>query len=76
MDQIIVFAIVGLGVGVVYASIAMGVVITYRGTGVINFAIGAMGAWSAYVFDELRTSGDLVLPVIVVPVGKAERPAA
>ena len=67
MQQYLLFAIVGLGLGCIYAAISMGVVITYRGTGIINFATGAMAMWGAYVFDELNRSGDLVLPVAIIP---------
>ena len=55
MEQYLLFAIVGLGFGCIYAALGMGVVITYRGTGVINFATGAMAMWGAYVYDELAT---------------------
>jgi branched-chain amino acid transport system permease protein len=58
----LLFLIVGLGAGAVYAGLAMAVVTTYRGTGVINIAQGAMAMWSAFVFARLRTTGDLVLP--------------
>ena len=67
MQQYLLFAIVGLGFGCIYAAISMGVVITYRGTGIINFATGAMAMWGAYVFDELNRTGDLVLPVAIIP---------
>ena len=66
MGQYLLFAIVGLGLGCVYAALAMGLVITYRGTGIINFATGAMAMWGAYVYDELRSTGDLVLPVVII----------
>ena len=66
MQQYLLFAIVGLGFGSIYAALSMGVVITYRGTGIINFATGAMAMWGAYVFDELSDTGDLVLPVVIV----------
>ncbi len=66
MDQYFLFAIVGLGLGCVYAALAMGLVITYRGTSIINFATGAMAMWGAYVYDELRSTGDLILPVVVI----------
>ena len=67
MDQYLLFAVVGLGFGCIYAAVAMGVVITYRGTGIINFATGSMAMWGAYVYDELGRTGDLVIPVVVVP---------
>jgi branched-chain amino acid transport system permease protein len=46
----------------VYAAIALAVVLTYRGTGVVNFGYGAMAMYPAYVYGELRIHGDLVLP--------------
>ncbi|WP_420438255.1 ABC transporter permease subunit [Candidatus Poriferisodalis sp.] len=67
VDQYLLFAIVGLGFGCIYAALSMGLVITYRGTGIINFATGAMAMWGAYVYDELSRTGDLVLPVVVLP---------
>ncbi len=66
MQQYLLFAIVGLGFGSIYTALSMGVVITYRGTGIINFATGAMAMWGAYVYDELTDTGDLVLPVVIV----------
>jgi ABC-type branched-subunit amino acid transport system ATPase component/branched-subunit amino acid ABC-type transport system permease component len=56
----------GLGIGAAYAALSLGLVITYKGTGVINFAAGAMGAWSGYVYSQLRSSGTLVFPVVFV----------
>jgi ABC-type branched-subunit amino acid transport system ATPase component/branched-subunit amino acid ABC-type transport system permease component len=67
LEQYLLFTIVGLGFGCIYAAIGMGVVITYRGTGVINFATGAMAMWGAYVYDELQRAGSLVFPVAVIP---------
>ncbi|MFT3855533.1 MAG: branched-chain amino acid ABC transporter permease/ATP-binding protein [Ilumatobacteraceae bacterium] len=67
MDQYLVFTLIGLGFGCLYAAIAMGVIVTFRGTGVINFATGAIAMWGAYVFAELRSSGDLFFPVIGLP---------
>ena len=42
MAQYLSFAIIGLAFGCLYAAIGMGVVVTYRGAGVINFATGAI----------------------------------
>ncbi len=66
MDQYLLFAIIGLGSGCLYAALSLGLVITYRGTGIINFATGAMALWAAYVYDELIKTGDLVLPVVII----------
>jgi branched-chain amino acid transport system permease protein len=67
----VLFLIVGLGLGSVYAALALGLVVTYKGTGVINFAQGAMAMWGAFVYDELRKSGDLVFVVGRVHVSDA-----
>jgi ABC-type branched-subunit amino acid transport system ATPase component/branched-subunit amino acid ABC-type transport system permease component len=65
MSEYISFLLVGLGAGTAYAAIALGLVVTYKGTGVINFAAGAMGAWSCYVYDELRRNGNFLIPLPV-----------
>lgn len=61
------FALLGVGTGALYAAFAMSLIITYRGSGVVNFAVGAMAMIPSMVFAELRDSGDLVLPIVVVP---------
>jgi branched-chain amino acid transport system permease protein len=63
------FLIVGLGLGAIYAALALGLVVIYKGTGVINFAMGAMAMWGAFVYDELRKTGDLVFIVGRVHLG-------
>ena len=67
MAQYLSFAVIGLAFGCLYAAIGMGVVVTYRGAGVINFGTGAIAMWGAYVYAELRQKGDLVLPVAIIP---------
>ena len=57
MAEFIKFAMLGLGAGALYALAAQGVVLIYRGSGVINFAQGALGMVGAYVFFELHYSG-------------------
>ncbi|MBP1633009.1 MAG: putative branched chain amino acid transporter ATP-binding protein, partial [Acidobacteria bacterium] len=44
------FAIIGLGAGAVYALSAVGIVMVYRGSGVVNFAHGAIGMVGAFIF--------------------------
>ena len=63
MSTLLTFVLIGLGSGAAYAGISLGIVVTYKGTGTINFAAGAMAAWGAFVFDELRRTGVLWLPV-------------
>jgi len=47
------FAILGLGAGSIYAILGLGLVLVYRGSGVINFAQGAMAMICAFVFVDL-----------------------
>jgi branched-chain amino acid transport system permease protein len=55
MDQIVLFALLGLGTGALIAGIGLGVVLTYRGSGVINVATGAMAMAAGYAFYSLKT---------------------
>ena len=55
MRDNILFAVLGLGAGALVASIALGVVLVYRGSGIINVAMGAIAMVAAYIFWALRT---------------------
>jgi len=57
----------GLGGGAVIASLALGLVLTHRSSGVVNFAHAAMGMYVAFAYFEFRATGDLVLPIIGLP---------
>lgn len=48
------FALLGLGAGAAYGLAALGLVLVYRGSGVINFAHGAVGMIGTFVFYELH----------------------
>ena len=48
------FLITGLAVGSIYAIAALGLVVTYRTTGLFNFAHGAVGMTVAYAWYEMR----------------------
>src|SRR5579884_1586213 len=67
MSSYILFLILGLGSGATFAILGLGLVLKYRSGGVVDFAHGAVAMWIAYVFVNLRTSGVLPLPLIVVP---------
>ena len=67
MSQLLLFSLLGLASGGVTALLAVGVIGAYQASGVVNFAHGAMAMYIAYVFTDLRESGDLVLPVIGLP---------
>ncbi|MEM7140991.1 MAG: ABC transporter permease [Actinomycetota bacterium] len=58
----------GLAQGALIAAIALGVVLTYRGSGVVNLANGAIAMYAAYVYTVLRSDGDLFLPPLPNPL--------
>ena len=55
MKDVALFVLLGLGAGAVIAGIAMAIVITYRGSGIINLATGAIAMVATYAFWALRT---------------------
>jgi branched-chain amino acid transport system permease protein len=55
MRDVLLYAALGLGGGALIASIALGVVLIYRGSGVMNIATGAIAMLAAYIFWALRT---------------------
>ncbi len=58
--------LLGLGNGGVYAALALALVITYRASGVVNFATGAIALYVAYTYAGLRR-GELLIPVPGLP---------
>jgi branched-chain amino acid transport system permease protein len=55
VQAVLTFALLGLGSGALIASIALCVVISWRGSGTINVAAGAMVMVAGYLFWALRT---------------------
>jgi branched-chain amino acid transport system permease protein len=62
----------GVAQGALIAAIALGVVLTYRGSGVVNFANSAIAMYVAYVYAVLRKDGDLFLPPLPNPFALVE----
>src|ERR1700749_4462934 len=56
------FLFLGLGNGAVYAALAVALVVTYRSSGVLNFATGAQSLYAAYTYPLLR-QGQLLQPI-------------
>ena len=54
MRDYLPYIVVGLGAGSVYAIAAMGLVVTYKTSGVFNFAHGAVGMAATFAFYSLR----------------------
>ena len=55
MEEFIRFALLGFGIGALYALASQGLIVIYRGSGVLNFALGAIGMAAAYLWWELTT---------------------
>jgi branched-subunit amino acid ABC-type transport system permease component len=49
MTEFAAYTVIGLSVGAIFALAALGIVLIYRATGVLNFAHGAMGMFSTFV---------------------------
>jgi len=67
------FVIAGVATGSIYSIAAMGLVLTYKTSGIFNFSHGALAAASAYVFYELHVghgqSWPVALAVVLFVVG-------
>lgn len=67
MSAYLGYLLAGIGGGAVIASLALGLVLTWRSSRVVNFAHAAMGTYVAFAYFEFRDRGDLVLPVLGLP---------
>ena len=54
MAQFLPFVVIGLSVGSIYGLAATGLVLTYKTSGIFNFAYGALASVSVFVFYELH----------------------
>ena len=62
MSDIIFDLIAGLGLGALFGMLGAGLVVSYQGSGVINFAHGAMAMYGMFTFDTAWNRGELFLP--------------
>lgn len=62
----------GVAQGALIAAIGLGVVLTYRGAGVVNFANATVAMYAAYVYAGLRSQGDIFLPPLPNPLAIVE----
>ncbi|MDO8363946.1 MAG: branched-chain amino acid ABC transporter permease/ATP-binding protein [Actinomycetota bacterium] len=68
MQDVLRFAVLGIGVGAIYAIAAQGLVLIYRGSGILNFAQGALALFAGSTFGELRDGGMSALPAAMVSI--------
>jgi ABC-type branched-subunit amino acid transport system ATPase component/ABC-type branched-subunit amino acid transport system permease subunit len=62
LSDFLKFLLIGTGTGGIYALLALGIVLIYRGSGIVNFAQGALALLGAAIYYELPKS----LPRFVV----------
>ena len=62
MTQHLAFLVLGLGNGAVYAALGLALVMTFKSSGVVNFATGAVALYAAYTYAFLR-KGELLNPI-------------
>lgn len=66
------FIVIGLFSGAVYALAAMGLVLTYKTSGIFNFAFGAVAMFCAFTFSQLRDVLHITqwysLPIVLIGV--------
>src|SRR5258708_4530727 len=57
MPDIILYLLLSLGSGAAYALMANGIVAVYKGSGVLNFAQGAVAMMATYCYLDLVNAG-------------------
>jgi len=68
MGTFLSYAIPGIPFGCTYAIVAVGLVLSYRTTGVFNFGFGSQAFVCAYVYTVLTANGVGVFPAFVISV--------
>src|ERR1700733_12889685 len=54
--EVVRFAVLGLATGAIFGLLAQGLVLIYRGSGLVNFAQGAIAMFGAYTYYELTVN--------------------
>ncbi|MCK9922751.1 ATP-binding cassette domain-containing protein [Frankia sp. AgPm24] len=63
MHQLLPFIVIGLATGAVYGMAGVGLVLTYKTSGIFNFGYGAIAALDVYLFYFLHTDHGLAWPL-------------
>jgi ABC-type branched-subunit amino acid transport system ATPase component/branched-subunit amino acid ABC-type transport system permease component len=66
VDQFLPFIVIGLATGAVYGLAATGLVLTYKTSGIFNFAYGAVSALAVLLYCFLHVQEGLDWPIAVV----------
>ena len=54
--EVVQFLLLGLGIGAIYSLLGQGLVLIYRGSGIVNFAQGSFVMVGGYAYYEFRVS--------------------
>jgi branched-chain amino acid transport system permease protein len=68
LDQFLTFTIFGIVTAAIYAVAASGLVVTYTTSGIFNFAHGAFGMLSAFVYWHVRVEWGWPAPIALIVV--------
>lgn len=68
MSDFILFAILGIGAGAVYALLGLGIVLIQKGTGAVNFSQGTIAGVSAIYFAVATNEGTPVIQAFITAV--------
>ncbi|BAN00866.1 branched-chain amino acid ABC transporter permease/ATP-binding protein [Ilumatobacter coccineus] len=71
MNDFIQFLLLGMGTGSIYALVALGLVLVYRGSGVVNFSQGALALSGAAFFYEAHKHTPVVVAIVIATMGCA-----
>lgn len=74
MSQLLLFVLLGMGTGALVGGLSLGLVVNYQGSGVPNFALGAVAMLGAYEYYTLNTAGQLFVPLPGVPLLHLSKP--
>lgn len=66
MQYLLELVISGLAVGAIYGLVAMAFAVTYKATGLVNFAQGEIGMIAAYTAWTVATTFDAGAPVVII----------
>ena len=66
MTDYVFYLLLGSGAAAIIAALGLGLVITYQGSGIVNFAYGGMAMWTAFVYADLR-QGAYPFPIPGLP---------
>jgi branched-subunit amino acid ABC-type transport system permease component len=63
LQDFLPFIVIGIATGSVYGLAATGLVLTYKTSGIFNFAYGSLAALSVFVFYFLHTEHGMAWPL-------------